>query len=183
MVRQCQTLESDSSRTANFFISRTTNAQTWNDLPVIHIDVEDNIYPPQRKALTMIWYIYEHFVHDYEWFIRADDDVYLKTDRLAAFLERLDSYEEIVICQSGTGRKEDVGRLGFEKDDNFCLGEPGVIMSWSLLVKVRPQMIYCLKGVASTQEDTEVGRCITHYAGVRCPWAYEVRNCYLVLTI
>lgn len=35
--------------------------------------------------------MYEHFIDKFEWFLRADDDVFIKTDKLEKFLRRIDS--------------------------------------------------------------------------------------------
>lgn len=35
--------------------------------------------------------MYEHFIDKFEWFLRADDDVFIKPDKLEKFLRRVDS--------------------------------------------------------------------------------------------
>lgn len=39
----------------------------------------------------MLHYMYEHFIDKFEWFLRADDDVFIKPDKLETFLRRVDS--------------------------------------------------------------------------------------------
>ena len=156
------------------FFTGQTNQTNWKGLPVVQLDVEDNAYPPQRKALTMLKYVYEHFVDDYEWFIRADDDVYMRADRLASYLRRLNSSDDLVVGQPGTGKKEEIGLLGLGENDNFCIGGPGIIMTSSVLWRMGPHLTHCINATASYHEDAEVGRCIRRFGGVMCPWAYEV---------
>lgn len=156
-----------------FFTGRTKQTD-WKDLPVIRLDVEDDAYPPQRKSFTMLKYVYKNFLERYEWFIRADDDVYMRTDRLGAYLKRLDSSDDIVIGQPGVGHKVEIGMLGLGKNDNFCLGGPGIIMTSNVLRKMGPHLLICLNETASFHEDVEIGRCIRRFAGAMCPWGYEV---------
>lgn len=39
----------------------------------------------------MLHYMYEHFIDKFEWFARADDDVFMRTDKLEHFLRSIDS--------------------------------------------------------------------------------------------
>lgn len=39
----------------------------------------------------MLHYMYEHFIDKFEWFARADDDVFVRTDKLEKFLRSIDS--------------------------------------------------------------------------------------------
>ena len=39
----------------------------------------------------MLHYMYEHYIDKFEWFLRADDDVFIKPDKLEKFLRRVDS--------------------------------------------------------------------------------------------
>lgn len=98
----------------------------------------------------MLHYMYEHFIDKFEWFLRADDDVFIKPDKLEKFLRRVDSTKAQFIgkCfnhsvlqslhnfsvsifegQAGRGNNEEFGLLSLEFDENFCMGGPGIIMS------------------------------------------------------
>jgi len=44
--------------------------------------------------------------HRYQWFVRADDDAYIKTDKLEKFLRNLNSSEPIFLGQTGLGNAE-----------------------------------------------------------------------------
>lgn len=68
-----------------------TLSHTHADLPVIALPGVDDRYPPQKKSFMMLHYMYEHFIDKFEWFLRADDDVFIKPDKLETFLRRVDS--------------------------------------------------------------------------------------------
>lgn len=89
----------------------------------------DDRYPPQKKSFMMLHYMYEHYIDKFEWFARADDDVFIRTDKLEKFLRSVDSSKPQFIGQAGRGNSEEFGLLSLEFDENFCMGGPGVIMS------------------------------------------------------
>lgn len=123
----------------------------------------------------MLKYMHDHYLDKYEWFMRADDDVYIKGDRLESFLRSLNSSEPLFLGQTGLGTTEEMGKLALEPGENFCMGGPGVILSREVLRRMAPHIGKCLREMYTTHEDVEVGRCVRRFAGVQCVWSYEVR--------
>ncbi|XP_059616322.1 chondroitin sulfate synthase 1 [Phlebotomus argentipes] len=144
-------------------------------LPIIGLKGVDDRYPPQKKSFMMLHYMYEHYIDKFEWFIRADDDVFIRTDKLEHFLRSIDSSKPQFIGQAGKGNSEEFGLLSLEYDENFCMGGPGVILSRETLRRVAPHIPTCLKNLYSLHEDVEVGRCVQKFAGVPCTWNYEMQ--------
>ncbi|XP_068721554.1 chondroitin sulfate synthase 3-like [Montipora capricornis] len=159
-----------------FFSSGETGKRLG--LPVVSLPDVDDTYPPLKKSLMMIKYMHDFHIDDYEWFMRADDDVYVRNDRLVRFLRSLNSSDDVHLGHAGVGAKEELGMLSLNPGDNYCIGGPGVILSRSVLKKVAPHLEHCLKTAPTTHEDVEVGRCIQLYAGVQCTWAYEMRTLF-----
>lgn len=145
------------------------------ELPVVGLKNVDDRYPPQKKSFMMLYYMYEHYIDRFEWFIRADDDVYMEPDKLERFLRSIDSSKPQFIGQAGKGNSEEFGLLSLEFDENFCMGGPGVILSSETLRRVAPHIPTCLKNLYSTHEDVEVGRCVQKFAGIPCTWNYEMQ--------
>lgn len=133
-----------------FFSSETSELpKNGKDLPLVKLAKVDDSYPPQKKSFMMLQYMWENYggclggpssalpdLTDriltgdrFEWFIRADDDVYIRPDKLEDFLRSVDSRKPLFIGQAGRGNQEEFGLLSLEFDENFCMGGPGIIMS------------------------------------------------------
>ena len=144
-------------------------------LPVVSLSGTDDTYPPQKKVYRMLKYMYDHFLNQYSWFMRADDDLYVRVGPLIKYLSALDPSTDLYIGQPGIGKPDDWERIQLYANEHYCMGGPGVLLSRSLLVKLGPHLEECLKNVVvSWNEDLEVGRCIMRRLGVQCTWSYEV---------
>jgi chondroitin sulfate synthase len=73
-----------------FFSSEgsTTNDSTIN---LVSLPSVTDTYPPQKKSFLMMKYIYDHYLNKFEWFMRVDDDVYIRTDNLEKLLRSIDN--------------------------------------------------------------------------------------------
>lgn len=156
-----------------FFSSE--GSDTSIPIPIVALKKVDDSYPPQKKSFMMLKYMHDHYLDKYEWFMRADDDVYIKSEKLESFLRSLNSSEAIFLGQTGMGARDELGKLALEPGENFCMGGPGVIMSREVLRRMVPHIRDCLQEMYTTHEDVEVGRCVRRFAGVQCVWSYEVR--------
>ncbi|XP_026686123.1 chondroitin sulfate synthase 1-like, partial [Diaphorina citri] len=160
-------------RVAFFTSESSTLPAARPDLPLVKLRGVDDSYPPQKKSFLMLQYMWERYGDKYEWFMRADDDLYVRGERLARMLRSVDSSKPQFIGQAGRGNQEEFGLLSLEYDENFCMGGPGVIMSRATLALVAPHIKYCLKNLYTTHEDVELGRCVQKFAGIPCTWSYE----------
>lgn len=163
-----------SGKIAFFSSEFSTVPENCPDLPLVPLQRVDDTYPPQKKSFMMLQYMWNNFGDRFEWFLRADDDVYVRTDRLESLLRSVDSRRAMYIGQAGRGNSEEFGLLSLEYDENFCMGGPGVILSRETLRRIVPHIKYCLRHLYTTHEDVELGRCVQKYAGIACTWSYEV---------
>ena len=157
-----------------FFSGEDLPSNNYAQNNVVTLPGVTDTYPPQKKAFLMLKYMHDFYLDQFEWFVRADDDVYIKGEKLAKFLTSVNSSETYYIGHSGIGRKEEKGKLGLSDSKTYCMGGPGVIMSRATLAKVAPNISYCLKNLYTSHEDTELGRCINQFANVSCTKAMEV---------
>ena len=154
-------------------------------LPLVALPRVDDSYPPQKKSFLMLQHMWQQHGEQFEWFLRADDDLYVRTDRLEGLLRSVDSRRALYIGQAGRGNSEEFGLLSLEYDENFCMGGPGVLFSRETLRRIVPHIKYCLANLYTSHEDVELGRCVRKFAGISCTWSYEVsffffRNAFII---
>ena len=155
------------------FFSRSGSSSLFT-LPLVSLPGVDDSYPPQKKSFMMLKFMHDNYIDKFEWFMRVDDDVYIKPEKIEPFLRSLNSSVPQFIGQAGLGNKDEFGLLSLDYDENFCMGGPGIVMSRETLRLVVPHIGYCLKNLYSTHEDVEIGRCVRKFANISCTWSYEV---------
>ncbi|XP_058803787.1 chondroitin sulfate synthase 1 [Phymastichus coffea] len=151
--------------------------RSYPQLPLVALGGVDDSYPPQKKSFLMLQHMWQRYGQRYEWFMRADDDVYVRMDRLEELLRSVDARRRArYIGQAGRGNSHEFGLLSLEYDENFCMGGPGVLLSREALRRVVPHIGYCLRNLYTAHEDVELGRCVRRFAGVACTWNYEMQS-------
>ncbi|XP_066273498.1 chondroitin sulfate synthase 1-like isoform X1 [Branchiostoma lanceolatum] len=161
-----------------FYSAYDPTGSSPGGLSRVNIPGVDDAYPPQKKSFLMLKYMHDHYLDQYDWFMRADDDVYIKGDKLENFLRGVNATRPLYIGQTGLGNAEEFGRLSLDAGENFCMGGPGMIMSRETLRRMVPNISWCLKHLYTTHEDVEIGRCIQKFTGVSCTWAYESQHLF-----
>lgn len=149
--------------------------QGSHPLSVVGLKGVDDSYPPQKKVYRMLQYMHDNYIDKYNWFLRADDDAYMRVPELLNFLSALDPNVALYIGSPGLGKPEDLDRIKLLPHERYCMGGPGVIFSRAMLIQLVPFLDDCLDNVVvSYNEDLEVGRCISRKLDIQCTWAYEV---------
>ncbi|KAE9415416.1 hypothetical protein Angca_004267 [Angiostrongylus cantonensis] len=160
-----------------FFVAENTES-VHPELPLIRLKGVDDTYPPQKKSFAMVKWMAENYLDEFDWFLRADDDLYVRGDELEKFLRSLDSSRAHAIGQAGLGNSAEYGLLALGSTDNYCMGGPGVVMSRETLRLLSPHLKSCLEHLLTTHEDVELGRCIRRHVGVACTWNYEMQKLF-----
>ncbi|CAI4221702.1 unnamed protein product [Auanema sp. JU1783] len=160
-----------------FFVAEDTYS-IHPDLPLIRLKGVDDAYPPQKKSFAMVKWMAENYLEEYDWFLRADDDLYIRGEELASILHSLDSSKPQVIGQAGLGNSAEYGTLSLGSTDNYCMGGPGVVLSQEALRMLSPNLEDCLQHMLTSHEDVELGRCIRKHVGVACTWNYEMQKLF-----
>lgn len=115
-------------------------------LPIIKLPgIPDAVYPPLKKAFAVVKYMYQHYLGDYDWFIRADDDFYVRGKKLMDLLHMFDAGEPISLGRAGEGRTHEMDRIKLLDHEKYCMGGPGMIFSRGLMVALGPYLDLCLK--------------------------------------
>ena len=170
-----------------FFVGADCNTShpAVGDLPIVKLPgIPDTVYPPQKKVFAVLHYIHEHYNNDFQWFMRADDDVYVRGEKLEELLGTFNYNEMVYLGLAGKGKAEDISRLGLQYHEHYCMGGPGVILSKAALGKLAPYLDLCLSAVDQYNEenpdnpwyneDVELGRCVSRSINIQCSTSAEV---------
>ena len=170
-----------------FFVGADCNTShpAIQDLPIVKLPgIPDNVYPPQKKVFAVLHYVHDHYIGEFQWFMRADDDVYVRGDKLEELLGTMNFNEKIYLGLAGTGKAEDIHRLGLRPHERYCMGGPGVIFSGATLRELAPYLDHCLSAVDRHNEarpehpwyneDVELGRCVSRSLNIQCSTSAEV---------
>ncbi|KAL3121138.1 hypothetical protein niasHT_005398 [Heterodera trifolii] len=144
-------------------------------MPVVVLRGVDDAYPPQKKAFAMLRWMFDNQLSNFHWFLRADDDLYVRTDQLKQFLIGMDPDRAHFIGQAGLGNSLEYGQLSLGAQDNYCMGGPGVLLSRETLRQLGPHLENCLRHLVTSHEDVELGRCVRRHVGIACTWNYEMQ--------
>jgi hypothetical protein len=140
-----------------FFSSHPKNSSIH--LPIITLPgINDTVYPPQRKVYHMLKYMHDHYIDEYDFFMRSDDDVYVKVDLLHELLTTVNPAQDIYMGCPGFGKPVDRDRIKLNKGEHYCMGGPGVIFSRSALRKLAPHLHTCLEVRMGVGRGIEEGR-------------------------
>ncbi|KAL8598741.1 hypothetical protein ACOMHN_033305 [Nucella lapillus] len=153
--------------------------QIINDLPVVQLrDVSDDTYPPRGKCFAMLRHMFRHFGSRFQWFMRADDDMYLRYEELVKYLHSLDTSAPRYVGQPGIGIPTERGLLGLNPGNPYCMGGPGVVFSPLALSLLVPHLEECERETVTSHEDTELGRCVLQHVKVACTNTHEMKTLF-----
>jgi len=165
----------------NFFVGSEggdDNVKYSQNLPVIFLKGTSDVdYPPQKKMFAMLKHICKYHINDFEWFLRADDDLYFRPDRFKQVVSKIDSDKMLFMGQHGNGHAEMRDKLGLD-GHNFCMGGPGVFLNQIAMKSLCPHLDECEANVASNEEDVEIGRCVTKHLHIECTNNWETMKLF-----
>lgn len=153
-------------------------------LPIIQLsDVEDENFSKTKLSFRMLKYMHDHYINNYEWFMRVEDAVYLKAEKLLELLNSVNSSKDSYIGRPGS-YKADGLQVGDDlyTQEKYCRGGTGVALSRSALMKLVPNLDACLEEALTEQEDVELGRCLYKNVGLQCTWSYEASDLFYEFT-
>ncbi|ORY06199.1 hypothetical protein K493DRAFT_344636 [Basidiobolus meristosporus CBS 931.73] len=121
-----------------------------------------------KKTFSTFHYLYEHHLNDYEWFMKADDDTFVKVHTLMSLLNNpnINASEPLLF-----------GRTG----GSWCWGGSGYIINRRMLSLVGPYLPYCLKNEKYVgPEDVMFGECVKYALSQALP-DYQSPGCQNIL--
>lgn len=145
-------------------------------LPVVQLaDVEDENFSKTKMSFKMLKYMHDHYVNNFEWFMRVEDAMYLKPEKLLELLNSVNSSKDVYLGRPGSYRANGIrGDDDLYTHEKYCQGGTGVALSRTALLKLAPHLDSCLEDALTEKEDVELGRCLYKNVGLQCTWSYEV---------
>lgn len=145
-------------------------------LPIVQLaDVEEESFSKTKLSFRMLKYMHEHYINHFEWFMRVEDAMYIKPEKLLEFLNSVNSSKDVYIGRPGSFKANGVKASDdLYTHEKYCQGGTGIALSRSTLMKLVPHLDNCLEDALSEQEDVELGRCLYNNVGLQCTWSYEV---------
>jgi len=139
------------SRRCNKYVFMSSEQD--DSLPAINLNVSegrDHLWAKTKKAFT---YIHQHYLNDYDWFLKADDDTYVVVENLRFMLMPHNPSEPVFFgCKFKPFTKQ-----------GYMSGGAGYVLSRAALdafvTKGIPDPTKCSPGEGGA-EDAEMGKCL-----------------------
>ena len=140
-------------------------------------NTDNDLRPLSSHAYRALKNLHDRYIDDFDWFVLADDQVYIRTQKLSHLLSRLDpNHEQCFYSKTDFG-----GQTNIDMERQYhSLGGPGTILSRSLLKRLAPHLDKCLMNVSTTlseegsSKDDGVERCLKERTGLKCTRNNEV---------
>ena len=128
------------------------NTESAPGLEVIEIDAEPGRKHLTQKTVKTLKKLYKEYVNEYDWFLKADDDVYIVMDNLRYLLSFYDSRKPVYLGYHF--------RLGTRQ--GYMSGGAGFLLSRAALKTLNEEGFNVENGCASDgkDEDLDVGKCL-----------------------
>ena len=173
-----------------FFVGENANTShpDLKDLPIIKIKgMRDDVYPPMEKVFGVLEYFYTQYGDRFRWFVRADDDVYIRIAELEAMLNKLQWTDTLYLGLPGYGVESYRRVLKLLPKESYCMGGPSITFSAAGLKALYPYLRKCLNAALSYNQgvpkddgwyydDVEIGRCASRTLGMKCSRGLKVRT-------
>ena len=59
------------------------------NVPIVRLRGVKDTYPPQKKSFLMLRHMAVHVSHKFQWFLRADDDLFVNFNTIHTFLQAI----------------------------------------------------------------------------------------------
>ena len=120
------------------------------DLPILKLNVSSGREHLTAKTMQAFDFVYQNYINDYDWFMKADDDTYAMVENLRYFLSAQSTTEPVFF---GHHYKVNVRKQG------YFSGGGGYVLSREALSRYGKRS-HGLCAEDRGYEDVELGRCM-----------------------
>ncbi|OXU16953.1 hypothetical protein TSAR_005256, partial [Trichomalopsis sarcophagae] len=107
------------------------------------------------QPFHVLKYITDNYLEDYDYYFLVKDTSYINARKLTEIVNEI-SVSQDVHLGIGSGA------------DAYCSLDGGIILSNSVIKKLKNNLDWCVKTTFSSSDDVNFGRCILHSASVPC---------------
>lgn len=144
------------------------------------------------RPFHVLKYIADNYINDYDYFVLITDEVYADVRRLLAGLQHLSVSFDVYMGRGvrfdtaeqrnqhwdadGAGGNEEMRRRAALGDGRYCDMEAGVVLSSSVIRKIRANLDWCVRSAVTSGHSLNVGRCVLYSTQVgACQERFQVK--------
>lgn len=140
-----------------------------SNLPVVNATFDDEL----TDMFLALLHMYNKYIHQFNWFLIANDKMYVRVSRLKKLLNKLDPTADVYI--GATSQRPEDSKFKSYRQALYCKGDTGIVLSRNLLQKLAPYLKTCSREASNSESaDVILGYCIKKYIGVQCSSSKEV---------
>lgn len=165
-----------------YFINAADNVRTNFKLKNIvgFTDARDHL-----KPFHILKYIADNHLDDYDFFLLATDTTYVNARRLLKQLSHISISFDVYIGHERDARdivdSDEHSRM-MDTDRDYCDLNAGIILSSSLIRKIRANLDWCVRNAATNSDSLNIGRCVKYSSKIpSCQRSFQVIEILFVI--
>lgn len=158
-----------------YFINAADNVRTNFKLKNIvgFTDARDHL-----KPFHILKYIADNYLDDYDFFFLSTDTTYVNVRRLLKQLNHISIGFDVYIGNNRDSSdildSDERNRL-MQTEGDYCDLNAGIILSNSLVRKIRANLDWCVRNAASNSDSLNIGRCVKYASKISsCQQNFQV---------
>lgn len=134
-------------------------------------DTRENLRP-----FHVLKYIADNYLNDFDYFLLATDELYVDARRLVEQLYHISiSYDVYMGKRVVAAADRPPGADELFADGNFCDIQSGILMSSSVIRKIRSNLDWCVRNAVTSFHSLNIGKCVVYSTKVAgCQQTFQV---------